>query len=209
MTKNYLAKIEEVKNIMKLKENEIKKIKEELNLSLSVYQGQINELNLENENLENKYNNNNFKYKIENINKQIDFLFQGIKSKFKEIQDPNQKNELIRDFIQDINNCLESNNDFNYNKSQIIYDNLINIEKNDEENSENDMLSSYNSINVEQGPVNVYYKKIGKKIAKNRFNSEMGENNRYKNKKHSIINTNLDKYHQHYLKLSECFQFNN
>ena len=209
MTKNYLAKIEEVKNIMKLKENEIKKIKEELNLSLSVYQGQINELNLENKNLENKYNNNNFKYKIENINKQIDFLFQGIKSKFKEIQDPNQKNELIRDFIQDINNCLESNNDFNYNKSQIIYDNLVNIEKNDEENSENDMLSSYNSINLEQGPVNVYYRKIGKKIVKNRFNSEMGEKNRYKNKKHSINNTNLDKYHQHYLKLSECFQFNN
>ena len=221
LSNEYLKKIDEIKNIINIKENEIKKIKEELNLSLSVYQGQMDELIQENKNLENKYNNNNFKYKIENINQQIDFLFQGIKSKLKEINDPNQKDLLIQDMIQDINNSLESNNNFNnnnFNKSHIIYNNLINIDdnniKNEEENEDNDMLSSYNSLNIEnQVPVNIYYKKIGKKIIKNKFDSDKGLNN--KNQRHNIINVNnvnketLDKYNQHYLKLSECFQFNN
>ena len=222
LSNEYLKKIDEIKNIINIKENEIKKIKEELNLSLSVYQGQMDELIQENKNLENKYNNNNFKYKIENINQQIDFLFQGIKSKLKEINDPNQKDLLIQDMIQDINNSLESNNYFNnnnnFNKSHIIYNNLINIDdnniKNEEENEDNDMLSSYNSLNIEnQVPVNIYYKKIGKKIIKNKFDSDKGLNN--KNQRHNVINVNnvnketLDKYNQHYLKLSECFQFNN
>ena len=221
LSNEYLKKIDEIKNIINIKENEIKKIKEELNLSLSVYQGQMDELIQENKNLENKYNNNNFKYKIENINQQIDFLFQGIKSKLKEINDPNQKDLLIQDMIQDINNSLESNNNFNnnnFNKSHIIYNNLINIDdnniKNEEENEDNDMLSSYNSLNLDnQVPVNIYYKKIGKKIIKNKFDSDKGLNN--KNQRHNVINVNnvnketLDKYNQHYLKLSECFQFNN
>ena len=221
LSNEYLKKIDEIKNIINIKENEIKKIKEELNLSLSVYQGQMDELIQENKNLENKYNNNNFKYKIENINQQIDFLFQGIKSKLKEINDPNQKDLLIQDMIQDINNSLESNNNFNnnnFNKSHILYNNLINIDdnniKNEEENEDNDMLSSYNSLNLEnQVPVNIYYKKIGKKIIKNKFDSDKGLNN--KNQRHNVINVNnvnketLDKYNQHYLKLSECFQFNN
>ena len=216
LSNEYLKKIDEIKNIINIKENEIKKIKEELNLSLSVYQGQMDELIQENKNLENKYNNNNFKYKIENINQQIDFLFQGIKSKLKEINDPNQKDLLIQDMIQDINNSLESNN--NFNKSHIIYNNLINIDdnniKNEEENEDNDMLSSYNSLNLgNQVPVNIYYKKIGKKIIKDKFDSDKGLNN--KNQRHNVINVNnvnketLDKYNQHYLKLSECFQFNN
>ena len=221
LSNEYLKKIDEIKNIINIKENEIKKIKEELNLSLSVYQGQMDELIQENKNLENKYNNNNFKYKIENINQQIDFLFQGIKSKLKEINDPNQKDLLIQDMIQDINNSLESNNKFNnnnFNKSHILYNNLINIDdnniKNEEENEDNDMLSSYNSLNLEnQVPINIYYKKIGKKIIKNKFDSDKGLNN--KNQRHNVINVNnvnketLDKYNQHYLKLSECFQFNN
>ena len=221
LSNEYLKKIDEIKNIINIKENEIKKIKEELNLSLSVYQGQMDELIQENKNLENKYNNNNFKYKIENINQQIDFLFQGIKSKLKEINDPNQKDLLIQDMIQDINNSLESNNNFNnnnFNKSHIIYNNLINIDdnniKNEEENEDNDMLSSYNSLNLEnQVPFNIYYKKIGKKIIKNKFDSDKGLNN--KNQRYNVINVNnvnketLDKYNQHYLKLSECFQFNN
>ena len=220
LSNEYLKKIDEIKNIINIKENEIKKIKEELNLSLSVYQGQMDELIQENKNLENKYNNNNFKYKIENINQQIDFLFQGIKSKLKEINDPNQKDLLIQDMIQDINNSLESNNYFNnnnnFNKSHIIYNNLINIDdnniKNEEENEDNDMLSSYNSLNIEnQVPVNIYYKKIGKKIIKNKFDSDKGLNNN-KNQRRNVNNVNketLDKYNQHYLKLSECFQFNN
>ena len=221
LSNEYLKKIDEIKNIINIKENEIKKIKEELNLSLSVYQGQMDELIQENKNLENKYNNNNFKYKIENINQQIDFLFQGIKSKLKEINDPNQKDLLIQDMIQDINNSLESNNNFNnnnFNKSHILYNNLINIDdnniKNEEENEDNDMLSSYNSLNLEnQVPINIYYKKIGKKIIKDKFDSDKGLNN--KNQRHNVINVNnvnketLDKYNQHYLKLSECFQFNN
>ena len=203
LVNDYMKKIEEVKSAINVKENEIKKIKEELNLSLSVYQGQINELNQENENLKNEYNNNDFKYKIENINQQIDFLFQGIKSKIKGINDPNQKDELIQEMIQDINNCLESNNI--YNKSHIIYNNM----KNDEENSDNELLSSYNSINLEnQVPLNIYYKKIGKKIIKNRFSSEIGKED-IKNKRHNLNNETLNKYNQHYLKLSECFQFNN
>ena len=219
LSNEYLKKIDEIKNIINIKENEIKKIKEELNLSLSVYQGQMDELIQENKNLENKYNNNNFKYKIENINQQIDFLFQGIKSKLKEINDPNQKDLLIQDMIQDINNSLESNNNFNnnnFNKSHIIYNNLINIDdnniKNEEENEDNDMLSSYNSLNIEnQVPVNIYYKKIGKKIIKNKFDSDKELNNN-KNRRRNVNNVNketLDKYNQHYLKLSECFQFNN
>ena len=207
----YLNKNDEIKNIINIKQNEIEKIKEELNLSLSVYQGQIDELNQENRNLENK--DDDFKCKIENINQEIDSLFQGIKTKIKGINDPNQKDLLIQDMIQDINNCLESNNNNNnnnnnFNKSHIIYNNLINI-KNEEESEDNEMLSSYNSLNLEsQVPVNIYYKKIGKKIIKNRFNSDMGLNN-IKNKRHNVNNETLDKYNQHYLKLSECFQFNN
>ena len=219
LSNEYLKKIDEIKNIINIKENKKKKIKEELNLSLSVYQGQMDELIQENKNLENKYNNNNFKYKIENINQQIDFLFQGIKSKLKEINDPNQKDLLIQDMIQDINNSLESNNNFNnnnFNKSHIIYNNLINIDdnniKNEEENEDNDMLSSYNSLNLEnQVPINIYYKKIGKKIIKNKFDSDK-ELNHNKNRRRNVNNVNketLDKYNQHYLKLSECFQFNN
>ena len=211
LVNNYLNKTEEIRNIINIKEIEIKKIKEELDLSLSVYQGQIDGLNKENINLENKYKNNDFKYKIENINQQIDFLFKGIKSKIKGINDINQKDELIKDMIKDINNCLESNNNNKY-----IYNNLINIddnlnEKENNENSEisdNELLSSYNSLNLkEQNPIKIYYKKRGKKQIKNRFNSEMNKENINK-KKFSLNNANLNNHQRHYLKLSECLQFN-
>ena len=112
--------------------------------------------------------------------------------------------------IQDINNCLESNNNNKY-----IYNNLINIddnlnEKENNENSEisdNELLSSYNSLNLkEQNPI-IYYKKRGKKQIKNRFNSEMNKENINK-KKYSLNNANLNNHQRHYLKLSECLQFN-
>ena len=53
LEKNYLNKIKELKEIMNLKEIEMKKINEELNLALSIYQDQINGLKQENINMEN------------------------------------------------------------------------------------------------------------------------------------------------------------
>ena len=227
LKKNYLNKIDEVKKVINLKEIKIKKLKEELNLTLSIYQRQIDGLNQENINMENKYKNSDFQYKIDNINQQIDFLFNGIKSKINGINDLNQKEELIKDFIKDINNCLESNNNINNNNYKY---NLINIEDNikinnnfnkekedmdtDENNeiSENELLSSYNSANLSiQNPTKIYYKKMGKKNFKNRFISEDGKENEneFNNEKISVNNINLNSHHHHYLKLSECFQFNN
>ena len=114
LSNNYSNKIKDLKAKINKKDIEIKKVNEELNLSLSVYQEQIDKLEEENIKLDKKYKNNDFKYKIENINQQIDFLFKGIKSKINEIDDTSQKDKLIKDMIQDINNCLDSKNDINY-----------------------------------------------------------------------------------------------
>ena len=232
LEKNYLDKIKELKEIMNLKEIEMKKINEELNLALSIYQDQINGLKQENINMENKYKNNDFKYKIENINQQIEFLFKGIKSKINGISDINQKDEFIRDMIQDINNCLESNNNMNnnfyspkYNNNLLNIDDNINIkndnynnnenyEDEDDETSEkeNELLSSYNSASLnDQNQVNIYYKKKRSNHIINKFKSEFGNENRnkIKTKKNSFIIDNLNNHHRHYLKLSECLQFNN
>ena len=59
LSNEYLKKIDEIKNIINIKENEIKKIKEELNLSLSVYQGQMDELIQENQIQNRKYQSTN------------------------------------------------------------------------------------------------------------------------------------------------------
>ena len=229
LEKNYLNKIKELKEKMNLKEIEMKKINEELNLALSIYQDQINGLKQENINMENKYKNNDFKYKIENINQQIEFLFKGIKSKINGINDINQKDEFIRDMIQDINNCLESNNNLNNNfyspqynnnllnikcNTNIKNDNYNNNENEDEESSEkeNELLSSYNSASLnDQNQVNIYYKKKRSNHIINKFKSEFGNENRnkIKEKKSSFNNDNLNNHHRHYLKLSECLQFNN
>ena len=175
MMKNYLDKSEEYKNIIKIKESEIKKIKNELSVTQNMYQGQINSLLTINQKLENEYNNDDLKYKIENINKQIDSLFNGIKIKIKNINDNNKKNNLINEMIQDINKCLEYDGNINYNHNSNInindhYSNSSriptnnNIELNDElnkiineniknnndeeENEEisDELLSSYNSL---------------------------------------------------------------
>ena len=219
--------MKELKEKISLKETEIKKINEELNLSINVYKEQIDKLEQENMNLDNKCKNNDFKYKIENINQQIDFLFKGIKSKIKEINDKNQKDKLIKDMIQDINNCLESKNNYNntntFNKNNFINiiddmnikrdfeDENYNDENNeDEEISENELLSSYNSASLnEQNPVKIYHKKKGNKSMKYNFNHEFGKENTSKknNNKFNDINANLKRHH-HYLKLSECFQLN-
>ena len=237
LANNYLNKIKELKDIINLKEIEIKKIKEDLNLSLSVYQDQINGLTQENRNLENKYKNNDFKYKIDNINQQIDFLFKGIKTKINEINDINdinQKDEFIKDMIQDINNCLESNNTMNinsnYNSHTYNKNSLINIADNtniknhysdikdnediyeDEEISENEFLSSYSSESLNnQNPSKIYHKKRDKKHIKNNFVSEFEKGNNYNinNNKYNVSNAFSDSQNRHYLKLSECFQLNN
>ena len=227
LSNNYLNKMKELKEKISLKETGIKKINEELNLSINVYKEQIDKLEQENMNLDNKCKNNDFKYKIENINQQIDFLFKGIKSKIKEINDKNQKDKLIKDMIQDINNCLESKNNYNntntYNKNNFINiiddmnikrdfeDENYNDENNeDEEISENELLSSYNSASLnEQNPVKIYHKKKGNKNMKYNFNHEFGKENTSKknNNKFNDIIANLKRHH-HYLKLSECFQLN-
>ena len=229
LEKNYLNKIKELKEIKNLKEIEMKKINEELNLALSIYQDQINGLKQENINMENKYKNNDFKYKIENINQQIEFLFKGIKSKINGISNINQKDEFIRDMIQDINNCLESNNNMNnnfyspqYNNNLLNIDDNINIkndnynnnenEDDDSSEKENELLSSYNSASLnDQNQVNIYYKKKRSNHIINKFKSEFGNENRnkIKEKKNSFIIDNFNNHHRHYLKLSECLQFNN
>ena len=228
LVKDYLNKKKELKEIMNLKEIEMKKIDEELNLALSVYQDQINGLKQENINLENKYKNNDFKYKIENINKQIDFLFKGIKSKINGISDTNQKDEFIKDMIQDINNCLESNDNLNNFYSPQNNNNLLNIIdnndiKNDNYNNngneddeisekENELLSSYNSASLDnQNQVNIYYKKKNCKNVKNKLKTDFDNENRHKIKenKNNFNNNNFSNHHRHYLKLSECLQFNN
>ena len=228
LEKNYLDKIKELKEIMNLKEIEMKKINEELNLALSIYQDQINGLKQENINMENKYKNNDFKYKIENINQQIEFLFKGIKSKINGISDINQKDEFIRDMIQDIDNCLESNNNINNNIDSFSNNKLLNIEddiniksdyidmndheKNDEneESSENELLSSYNSDSSNNQKPPIYFKK-GKKHIKSNFQSEFEKDNTNKinNKKFKVNNDNSNNQNRHYLKLSECLQLNN
>jgi hypothetical protein len=229
LEKNYLNKINELKEIKNLKEIEIKKINEELNLALSIYQDQINGLKQENINMENKYKNNDFKYKIENINQQIEFLFKGIKSKINGISDINQKDEFIRDMIQDINNCLESNNNININIHSFSNNKLLNIEddvniksdyidmnayeKDDEneESSENELLSSYNSASLNNQKPTIYFKKKGKKQIKSNFQSEFEKDNTNKinNTKFKVNNDNSNNQHRHYLKLSECLQLNN
>ena len=229
---NYLNKIKEMKDIINLKEIEIQKINEELNLALSVYQGQIDGLTQENINLENKYKNNDYKYKIENITQQIDFLFKGIKTKINEINDVNQKDEFIKEIIKDINDCLDSNNNINinYNIHTFNHKNLLNIDDlninndynhiTDDENeekediSDNELLSSYNSNNLNnKNLTKAYHKKRGNTDINIRLLSDIEKENIYKNmnKKYKSNNSNMKKlhHHRHYLKLSECFQFNN
>ena len=229
---NYLNKIKEIKDIINLKEIEIQKINEELNLALSVYQGQIDGLTQENINLENKYKNNDYKYQIEKITQQIDFLFKGIKTKINEINDVNQKDEFIKEIIKDINDCLDSNNNINinYNIHTFNHKNLLNIDDlninndynhiTDDENeekediSDNELLSSYNSNNLNnKNLTKVYHKKRGNTDINIRLLSDIEKENIYKNmnKKYKSNNSNMKKrhHHRHYLKLSECFQFNN
>ena len=252
--KNYLDKIQEYKNIIKIKESEIKKIKNELLSTQTMYQNQINNLKNTNENLENKYNNDNLKNKIENINQHIEFLFKGIKSKIKNINNNNDKNNFINELIQDINKCLENDGNINYNNNN-DYNNKIdindnysysysnnNIEINEElnniingnnnneedENEEitDEFLSSYNSfdelkqdINNDISNYNSFdnnnikkFKNIEGKIKNTKKNLNFkSEKNIYenKNKLSSLSNKNLKINHNNYLKLSECFKFNN
>ena len=254
--KNYLDKIQEYKNIIKIKESEIKKIKNELLSTQTMYQNQINNLKNTNENLENKYNNDNLKNKIQNINQHIEFLFKGIKSKIKNINNNNDKNNFINELIQDINKCLENDGNINYNNNN-DYNNKIdindnysysysysnnNIEINEElnniingnnnneedENEEitDEFLSSYNSfdelkqdINNEISNYNSFdnnnikkFKNIEGKIKNTKKNLNFkSEKNIYenKNKLSSLSNKNLKINHNNYLKLSECFKFNN
>ena len=260
--KNYLDKIQEYKNIIKIKESEIKKIKNELLSTQTMYQNQINNLKNTNENLENKYNNDNLKNKIENINQHIEFLFKGIKSKIKNINNNNDKNNFINELIQDINKCLEkdgninynNNNDYNnnnnndYNNKIDINDNysysysnnnieineelnnIINGNNNNEEDEHEEItdefLSSYNSfdelkqdINNDISNYNSFdnnnikkFKNIEGKIKNTKKNLNFkSEKNIYenKNKLSSLSNKNLKINHNNYLKLSECFKFNN
>ena len=254
--KNYLDKIQEYKNIIKIKESEIKKIKNELLSTQTMYQNQINNLKNTNENLENKYNNDNLKNKIQNINQHIEFLFKGIKSKIKNINNNNDKNNFINELIQDINKCLENDGNINYNNNN-DYNNKIdindnysysysysnnNIEINEElnniingnnnneedENEEitDEFLSSYNSfdelkqdINNDISNYNSFdnnnikkFKNIEGKIKNTKKNLNFkSEKNIYenKNKLSSLSNKNLKINHNNYLKLSECFKFNN
>ena len=229
---NYLNKINELKNSVNIQENEIKRIMEELNLSLSVYQKQIDGLSEENINLENKFKNYDFSYKIENINKQIDFLFKGIKTKIHEINDKEEKDKLINDMIEDINNCLEPNNNINihnkYNSNNLLnFNSIPNIKKNinyikyedakkleDDEISENELLSSYNSLNIfnNANKENIYHKKSAKKDSKKlnfRLETDDIPEQKFNNEHHSFINSSNNNHHPHYLKLSDFFQFNN
>ena len=226
LVEKYLNKIKEIKDIINLKEIHIQKINEELNLALSVYQEQIDGLKQENINLENTNKNNDFKYKIENINQQIEFLFNGIKTKINEIKDVKKKDEIIKDMLENINICLESNinMDINYNSHSYNHYKKINVidnfndnnkeieDEEIEENSENELLSSYNSANLNnENLLKRYHKKIGKKQKYDNFISGIKNDPIYKNdKKNNYINPNLKNYrHHHYLKLSECFQLNN
>ena len=257
MMKNYLDKIEEYKNIIKIKESEIKKIKNELTATQNMYKGQINNLQTINQKLENEYNNDDLKNKIEDINKQIDLLFKGIKIKIKTINDNNKKNNLIDEMIQDINKCLEYDGNINYNNNLNInindhYSNSSrvptnnNVEINDELNkiingniknnnedeeneeiSDDELLSSYNSLDE----INLEDKKTNKNNDcqnnnKNKRNKEFEkkfknqkkklslENEQYymfgekeNNKNYCLSNKNLN--NRKYLKLSECFKYNN
>ena len=191
--KNYLDKSQEIKNMIKIKESEIQKIKNELSATQNMYENQINSLKKTNKNLENEYNNDDLKSKKENINMQIDLLFEEIKTKIKSINDINQKNNLINDMIQEINKCLENDGNINYNindhytnlsgiqsnsnnnnieindeLNKIINNNIKNNsdnEENDDNNEEisNELLSSYNSFN----DLNQEIKKIKKDENKN------------------------------------------
>ena len=278
--KNYVDKIQEYKNIIKIKESEIKKIQNELSITKNMYQGQINNLKNTNQNLENKYNNNDLKYTMENINQQIEILFKEIKNKINNINDNDKKDIFINEMIEDINKCLENNGNQNYNNNtynikmneyysnssnnnieindelnDIInsninnnnnYDEYDNEENNGEENgNENEelteqdqLLSSYNSFddlkqdkNDKINEINEndnYYKKIKtkKNIGQNdrKYKNNVNKNNHRKkfslekekriiienkNKKNSLSNKNLNLNHNNYLKLSECFKFNN
>ena len=197
--KNYLEKVQEYKNIIKIKESEINRIKNELTETKSTYQGQINNLENTNKNLENKVNNIDTKYKIENINQQIELLFKGIKTKIQNINDMEQKNSLINEMIQDINKCLENdgninnNNTFNnlindYNSIHIKTNNNNNTEINEElnkilnENKNNnnedeeisdELLSSYNSNDEVDNNENNNYKNINDDVTgKENFKTE-------------------------------------
>ena len=254
--KNYSDKSKENKNIIKIKENEINKIKNELSATQNKYQNQINSLIKTNKNLEKEYNKDDLKFKKENINKQIDYLFQGIKTKIKSIKDIEQKNNLINDMIQDINKCLENDGNTNYNNntcnikindyyshSSRIQNNSNNLGINDElnkiindnnyneENEEisDELLSSYNSLddlnkeiknnkkNENNNYQNIIKNKRNKEVKnlknpKKKLSLETKINSLFdeslKNKNNNLSNKNLNINHPNYLKLSECFKFN-
>ena len=254
--KNYSDKSKENKNIIKIKENEINKIKNELSATQNKYQNQINSLIKTNKNLEKEYNKDDLKFKKENINKQIDYLFQGIKTKIKSIKDIEQKNNLINDMIQDINKCLENDGNTNYNNntcnikindyyshSSRIQNNSNNLGINDElnkiindnnDNEENEeisdeLLSSYNSLddlnkeiknnkkNENNNYQNIIKNKRNKEVKnlknpKKKLSLETKINSLFdeslKNKNNNLSNKNLNIKHPNYLKLSECFKFN-
>ena len=254
--KNYSDKSKENKNIIKIKENEINKIKNELSATQNKYQNQINSLIKTNKNLEKEYNKDDLKFKKENINKQIDYLFQGIKTKIKSIKDIEQKNNLINDMIQDINKCLENDGNTNYNNntcnikindyyshSSRIQNNSNNLGINDElnkiindnnyneENEEisDELLSSYNSLddlnkeiknnkkNENNNYQNIIKNKRNKEVKnlknpKKKLSLETKINSLFdeslKNKNNNLSNKNLNIKHPNYLKLSECFKFN-
>ena len=172
MSKNYFDKVQEYKNMINLKKREIQKIQNELLVTQKMYQNQINNLQNANKKLENTYNNIDMKYKIEKINQQIEYLFKGIKTKIKNINDINIKNNFINEMIQDIDKCLDnsemggtnlslkykdnSNNNLNLNNLRINEDfysntsrNYNNIEINDELNKIiNSNINSYNEYEI-------------------------------------------------------------
>ena len=194
--KNYLDKVQEYKNLIKIKESEISKINNELVETKKMYQNQINNLENTNKNLENKVNNNDFKYQIENINQQINYLFTGIKNKIKNINDIDQKNQLINEMIQDINKCLENDGNINYNTTlnnnikdytsihiktnnnnnteineelnKILNENKAN--NNEEEEISDELLSSYNSTDDIKNNENNNYQNIRNNIIDNKIN---------------------------------------
>ena len=151
LTQNYFGKIKEYKDMIKMKENEIKQIKNELLVTQNMYQGQINNLKNSNYNLENRYNNINSKYKIENINQQIDFLFKDIKKRIKNVEE-NEKNNLIKEMIHDIDKCLENDSNLTYNKNINYnindFDGFSNISKNQSNIEANEKLNNLMNKNI-------------------------------------------------------------
>ena len=194
MSKNYFDKVQEYKNMINLKKREIQKIQNELLVTQKMYQNQINNLQNANKKLENTYNNIDMKYKIEKINQQIEYLFKGIKTKIKNINDINIKNNFINEMIQDIDKCLDnsemggtnlslkykdnSNNNLNLNNLRINEDfysntsrNYNNIEINDELNKIiNSNINSYNEYEISR--IN---KNDEKNFDKNAENDEMSD----------------------------------